>query len=154
LDKIDLDNIVLKTILKSGNALKIGEIKKILDQERSLDHLNISNKNGISHSTLGSCIKRLKNQAYVDYEPYHKVYLTKQGFELAKELNRHSRLLELLLFNELGLSSKASHIESEKFSLLFSCEVINKICEKYGHPQKCPCGEPILNSPECTCSKR
>ncbi|MFX1375947.1 MAG: metal-dependent transcriptional regulator [Promethearchaeota archaeon] len=144
---IELDYIVLKTLIKSGKDLKIGEIKKILDNDPSF-------KNGISHSTLGSCIKRLKRQGYVEYEPYHKAFLTKQGYELAKELNRHSRLLELLLFNELGLSSKISHHESEKFCLLLSCEIINKICEKYGHPKTCPCGEPILNSKGCACSER
>jgi DtxR family Mn-dependent transcriptional regulator len=147
----DIDYIVVKTLLNYEKGLKIGEIKKILDNNHFLSHLDIFHKNGISHSTLGSCIKRLKKQGDVDYEPYHKVFLTKQGFELAKELNRHSRLLELLLFNELGLSSKTSHHESEKIPLLFSCEIINKICEKYGHPQRCPCGEEISNSSDCFC---
>ncbi|MFX1279453.1 MAG: iron dependent repressor, metal binding and dimerization domain protein [Promethearchaeota archaeon] len=151
---IDIDYIVLKTLMRSEGGLKIGEIKKILDNDCFLTHLEIFHDNGISHSTLGSCIKRLKKKGYVDYEPYHKAILTQYGFELAKELNRHSRLLEVLLFNELGLSSKKSHQESEKLSFLLSCEIINKICEKYGHPKKCPCGEPILNSQVCACSER
>jgi DtxR family Mn-dependent transcriptional regulator len=151
---IDIDYIVVKTLLKSGKSLKIGEIKKILDNDPFINHSELFHKNGISHSTLGSCIKRLNKQDYVDYKPYHEVHLTKLGFELAKELNRHNRLLELLLFNELGLSPKESHNESEKTSLLFSCEIINKICEKYGHPKTCPCGEPILNSTECACSEK
>jgi DtxR family Mn-dependent transcriptional regulator len=150
----DLDYIVIRTLLKCEKGLKIGEIKKILDNNHFLNHSDILHKKSISHSTLGSCVKRLRTQGYVDYEPYHKVSLTKQGFELAKELNRHSRLLELLLFNELGLSSKKSHQESERLSLLFPCEIINKICEKYGHPKTCPCGEPILNSQECACLEK
>jgi Mn-dependent DtxR family transcriptional regulator len=133
---LDLDYIVIKTLYKSQIELKIGEIKKILN---------------IPHSTLGSCIKRLKKRNYVKYEPYHEVHLTKEGVEIAKELIRHSRLLEILLFKELGLKSEDAHHESEKFSLLFSCETINKICEKYGHPKSCPCGEIILSSSECSC---
>ena len=148
---IDIDYIVVKTLLKSGKSLKIGKIKQILNNDPFLSHLDIFHKTGISHSTLGSCIKRLKNQGYVEYKPYHEVLLTKSGFELAKELNRHNRLLELLLFNELGLNPEDAHNESEKFNLLFSCNTINKICAKYSHPKMCPCGEEISNSSECFC---
>ena len=136
---IDIDFTVVKTLFKFPKGLKIGEINDILS---------------IPHSTLGSCIKRLKYQEYVKYEPYHEVYLTPNGNELAKELNRHSRLLEVLLYNELDLSPEVAHMESEKFSLLFSCETINKICEKYGHPVACPCGEEILSSTDCTCTEK
>ncbi len=95
----------------------------------------------------------MKNEEFVNYEPYHEVNLTKDGIELAKELNRHSRLLELLLHYELGLDQTKAHNESDKFSLLFSCETINKICEKYDHPEECPCGEKILSSSVCCCEK-
>ena len=112
---LDLDNRVIKFLFKSPYSMKIGEIKKNLN---------------VPHSTLGSCIKRLKKRNLVKYEPYHEVILTINGIELAKELNRHSRLLELLLHKELALDPKKAHAESEKFSLLFSCETIQRICEK------------------------
>ncbi len=135
---LDLDCQVIKFLFKSHKSMKIGEIKKELN---------------IPHSTLGSCIKRLQQRNFVNYEPYHEVNLTKEGIELAKELNRHSRLLELLLHYELGLDRTIAHIECDKFSLLFSCETINKICEKYDHPEECPCGEKILSSSVCCCEK-
>ncbi|MFW9999567.1 MAG: metal-dependent transcriptional regulator [Candidatus Hodarchaeota archaeon] len=135
---LDLDCLVIKFLFKSQNSLKIGALKKSLK---------------IPHSTLGSCIKRLEQRNFVNYEPYHEVNLTKNGIELAKELNRHSRLLEVLLHKGLGLDPSKAHDESEKFSLLFSCETINKICEKYNHPEECPCGEKILNSSACFCEK-
>jgi Mn-dependent DtxR family transcriptional regulator len=62
--------------------------------------------------------------------------------------------LELFLFNELDMSIEEAHEESEKFALLFSCNTINKICEKYNHPKECPCGEAILNSNDCYCSEK
>jgi Mn-dependent DtxR family transcriptional regulator len=130
---------VIKTLFKSNEGLKVGELKKIM---------------GEHHSTLGSCIKRLQNEyGYVKYQPYHNVFLTKKGFELGTELNRHSRLLETLLFNELELEPEIAHKESDKFNLLFSCDTINRICEKYGHPKSCPCGEQILTSTECVCEE-
>ncbi len=136
---LDLDYIVIKTLFKSLSGIKVGDLKKFLN---------------LPHSTLGSCIKRLKERAYVNYEPYHEIYLTSRGIILAKELNRHNRLIEVLLFNELGLSHEEAHKESEKFSLLLSCDTINKICEKYEHPRASPCGVLILSTSDCVCEEK
>lgn len=100
---------------------------------------------------MGSCITRLKRKEIVNYEAYHEVELTSKGRDLAIELIRHARLIETLLHYELGVKSELAHRESEKLNLLFSCETINKICKKYGHPKKCPCGEEILSSSRCIC---
>ncbi len=136
---LDLDYRVLKEIYRSSKPLKVGEVAKLLR---------------VPHSTIGSCIKRLEEIEYVIYERYKPVSLSKKGEDLAAELTRHARLLELLLYNELNLNKEKAHNESEKFHLLFSCNTINKICEKYGHPKYCPCGEKILDSTECYCNNR
>lgn len=135
----NLDYKVLKYLFESEKPLKIGDIKKDLE---------------IPHSTLGSCIERLEKQEYVDYEPYYEVELTEKGKEMAKELLRHQHLIELLFYKELGLTKELAHKESQKFNLLLSCRTINKICERYGHPQKCPCGAEILDSKNCYCEQR
>ncbi len=134
---IDLDYQVLKYLFRSPSPVKVGELSKKLD---------------IAHSTLGSCVKRLESEGHVVYERYKPVILSESGKDLAIELIRHSQLLEVLLFNELGLSKEMAHDEAAKFNLLFDCNTINKICEKYNHPEKCPCGENILDSPECFCN--
>lgn len=132
----DLDYIVVKLLYRQSTPLKIGKIAKELR---------------VPHSTLGSCITRLKRKEIVIYEAYHEVELTSKGRDLAIELIRHARLIETLLHYELGVKSELAHRESEKLNLLFSCETINKICKKYGHPKKCPCGEEILSSSRCIC---
>ncbi len=123
-------------IYRCKKPIKVGELADILE---------------LPHSTMGSCIKRLEKEGQVVYQRYKPVILSKKGIDLAIELIRHSQLLEVLLYNELELKSEVAHEESEKFNLLFSCATINKICEKYNHPTECPCGELILNSPECYC---
>jgi len=133
----DLDYKVLK-VLYRNEPMKIGKI---------------ANKLRKPHSTLGSCVKRLEEEGYVIYERYQPVTLTENGKNLAIELNRHARLLEFLLYKELGLKPAEAHEESEKFNLLFSCNTINKICKKYEHPKQCPCGDIISNSSDCCCEK-
>ncbi len=133
---IDLDYNVLKFLYNIKKPIKISQMARKLE---------------IKHSTLGSCVKRLKTNGYVNYEPFYEVILTNKGIDVARELLRHECLLELLFFNELGMTAEEAHAESAKFNLLLSCNTINKICEKYGHPKKCPCGDEIINSKNCSC---
>jgi len=133
---MDLDYKVIKFIYRSEEPLKISYLSKSMR---------------IAHSTLGSCIKRLKFNGYVNYEAYHEVKLTSKGSNLAKELIRHARLIEILLYYEAGLKPELAHRESEKLNLILSCETINKICKRYNHPKFCPCGEEIKNSSNCYC---
>jgi len=135
---VKLDYEVIKFLFRENTFLKIGELSKEMD---------------VPHSTLGSCIGRLKALGLVNYEPYYEVELTSEGNDLAKEILRHKHLIEILLYRELHLSKENAHEESEKLNLVFSCETINKICEKYGHPKECPCGETILNSRLCYCQQ-
>ena len=134
---LDIDYEVLRNLFKNG-ALKVGALAKYLNYP---------------HSTVGSCIKRLENQGYVNYERYKPVVLSEKGKDFTIELKRHAHLLEILLINELEIKAEIAHAECEKINLLFSCDVINKICERYGHPKECPCGEEILNSSGCYCEE-
>jgi DtxR family Mn-dependent transcriptional regulator len=133
---IDLDYKVLKFLLNNKKPIRVSQMARKLD---------------IKHSTLGSCVKRLKINGYVNYEPFYDVILTSSGIEIAKELLRHEHLLELLFFNELGMTVEEAHAESAKLNLLLSCDTINRICEKYGHPKRCSCGDKIINSKNCFC---
>lgn len=138
----DIDYKVLKIIYRNNGQAKIKHIR---------DKLNKYGYKDVSYSTIDSCIIRLSKKGYVIWEKYKPIMLSLEGEEFAKELIRHSQLLELLLHRELELTPEEANQESEKFNLLFSCNTINKICEKYEHPEECPCGEKILNSNECYC---
>ena len=135
---LDLDYKILKILYRSPKSLKVGEISILMD---------------LPHSTVGTSIKRLEKEKYVIYKRYKPVKLSEHGKDLAIELIRHAKLMEKLLFEELGLTIEEAHEESEKFNLLFSCSTINKICEKYNHPKRSPCGELILNSKDCYCDE-
>ncbi|MHA1293643.1 MAG: metal-dependent transcriptional regulator [Promethearchaeota archaeon] len=109
---IDIDYKTLKYLYRKGNEVKVGQIAREFS---------------IPHSTIGSCIKKLKNKKYLIYKPYGKKKLSKSGIELAKELIRHAQLFEVFLYNELNLDIEEIHRESEKINFLFSCNIINNI---------------------------
>lgn len=135
----ELDFKILKIIFRTTHLLTVRSIASSLN---------------IPHSTTGSSIKRMEGEGYISYERRGAVNLTEKGTDLAKELIRHSQLIELLLHKSLDLPIEKAHEESEKVNFLFSCETINKICEKYSHPSECPCGETIPNSSVCFCEKQ
>jgi len=135
----ELDFKILKLLYRTTEHLTVRSIASFLS---------------IPHTTTGSSIKRIEKEGYINYERRGLVNLTEKGIELAKELIRHSQLIELLLHKSLDLPIEKAHEESEKVNFLFSCEVINKICEKYRHPSECPCGELIPNSNSCYCEKQ
>lgn len=132
----DLDHRVLEYLYNSTQDLKVGDLAQALK---------------CPHTTMGSCIKRLKKIGLVIYEPYRYVSLTSAGKEKAIELIRHAQLLEVLFHEALDLNAEEAHNEAQKVNYLLSCEIINKICEKFNHPKQCPCGETILNSQNCYC---
>lgn len=141
---LDIDYQILKIIYRTNGKARLKYIQEEIEAAKGIK---------IPLSTINSCIERLEKKDFVEWIRYTPLKLTKKGMDLAKELIRHAQLLEILLFNELELSSEEAHVESEKFNLLFSCNTINKICEKYEHPSECPCGDTILSSINCYCEK-
>lgn len=141
---LDIDFQILKIIYRINGKARLKQIQQEIEVAKGIK---------IPFSTINSCIERLEKKEYVEWIRYSPLKLTHKGIDLAKELIRHAQLLEVLLFNELELTPEEAHSESEKFNLLFSCNTINKICEKYKHPSECPCGDIILNSLNCYCEK-
>ncbi len=139
---LDIDYQILKIIYRTNGKARLKHIQEEIKATKGIK---------IPLSTINSCIERLEKKEFVEWVRYSPLKLTEQGSDLAKELIRHAQLLEVLLYNELELSAEEAHVESEKFNLLFSCNTINKICEKYKHPSECPCGDTILSSNNCYC---
>ena len=139
---LDIDYQILKIIFRNDEKVRL---KKIQSEIKLIKGIKIA------LSTINSCLERLEKADFINWIRYSHVELTQKGINLAKELLRPTRLLELLLYNELELSVDKAREESEKLNLILSCETINRICEKYNHPNYCPCGKEIPNSESCYC---
>jgi DtxR family Mn-dependent transcriptional regulator len=88
-------------------------------------------------------VKRLGELGLVEHRPYRGVSLTEQGRRVALEVMRHHRLLELYLFESLGLPWDRVHREAEVLEHVLSEELEELIADKLGDPTHDPHGDPI-----------
>jgi DtxR family Mn-dependent transcriptional regulator len=79
----------------------------------------------------------------VNYERHRGVLLTSAGRNIALEVIRHHRLIELYLAEELGYGWDRVDAEAEKLEHVISEEFEDKIAERLGHPTTDPHGDPI-----------
>ena len=88
-------------------------------------------------------LKRLSKDGYVDYTPRQGAELTSKGLEVALEIIRHHRLLELFFVERLGMDWAQAHQEAEILEHFISEELENIIDAAMGHPELDPQGSPI-----------
>ena len=97
----------------------------------------------LSDATVTQLFKWLAERGYVRYTPYHGVELTPRGEQLAKELVRHHRLLELFLVRALGYRLDEVDAEAERLEHAISEDFEDRLDAMLGHPTEDPHGDPI-----------
>ena len=79
----------------------------------------------------------------VDYQKHHGAELTEVGKQVALEIIRHHRLLELFLHNTLGYSWDEVHHEADELEHVISEKFEERIAASLGDPSHDPHGDPI-----------
>ena len=98
---------------------------------------------GVSAPSATSMVKKLDAHRLIEHAPYRGVRLTERGRDLALELTRHHRLLELFLVERLGLPTADAHAEADRLEHALSETVERHIAEVLGDPTSDPHGDPI-----------
>jgi DtxR family transcriptional regulator, Mn-dependent transcriptional regulator len=98
---------------------------------------------GVTAGSASGMIKRLGELGLVEHQPYRGVWLTERGRRLALEVIRHHRLLELYLYESLGVPWDQVHKEAEVLEHVLSEELEELIAAKLGDPTHDPHGDPI-----------
>jgi DtxR family Mn-dependent transcriptional regulator len=97
----------------------------------------------VTPGSASAMIKRLDEMGLARHAPYHGVELTDRGSQLALEILRHHRLLELYLAESLGVPWDRVHDEAEVLEHVLSEELEELIAVKLGDPERDPHGDPI-----------
>lgn len=103
-----------------GRPIKVGELVR---------HLSLK------HSTLNSVLKRLVEKDLIKWAKYGPVQLTNLGNDKGAHFTNHHLIIEKFLKESLNISDEFAHSEALKLANVISCELIEKICEKYKIPE-------------------
>lgn len=99
----------------------------------------------ITPASVTGMIKKLAttNPPLVDYKRHHGVILTGDGMQVALEILRHHRLLEMFLHQILGYDWDEVHAEADRLEHVISEEFEERMAQALGNPSHDPHGDPI-----------
>jgi DtxR family Mn-dependent transcriptional regulator len=104
---------------------------------------DLAERLGVTPGSVSAMVRKLAELGLLTHEPYRGVRLTEQGREVALEVLRHHRLIELFLAQELGMPWDRVHQEAEVLEHVISEELEQLIASRLGNPTRDPHGDPI-----------
>jgi DtxR family Mn-dependent transcriptional regulator len=105
----------------------------------------IAERMGVTPASVTGMLKRLSNNdpPLLEYHKHHGVALTPSGEQVALEIIRHHRLLELFLHDRLGYPWDKVHAEADRLEHVISEDLEERIAKDLGDPRHDPHGDPI-----------
>jgi DtxR family Mn-dependent transcriptional regulator len=118
---------------------------------------DISQKLDVTPASVTEMLKKLAEEDYIKYSPYHGSTLTEKGLKEAQKVTRKHRLLESFLSTVLRIGNDKVHQEACQMEHALSDEAEESLCRFLKHPDTCPddgktipaCDLPFSNCEEC-----
>ena len=98
---------------------------------------------GVSRASAGEMLKRLEAEGLISRGEKKEALLTDSGLARAERVMRKHRLIERLLTDFMGYTGAEAHVHADALGDTFTDEMIDRIDEKLGHPDRCPHGWPV-----------
>ena len=98
---------------------------------------------GVSRASAGEMLKRLEAEGLVERGEHKEAILTPTGIERAERVVRKHRLIERFLTDFMGYTAAESHVHADELGDTFSDDMVERINERLGYPDRCPHGWPI-----------
>lgn len=115
-----------------------------LEQEKSpVSTSRIAEARSVKPGSATSMVQRLYKLNLVNYEKHYGVTLTETGREIALEVIRHHRLVELYLMEALGFAWDEVHEQADLLEHVISEKLEERIAAALNHPEFDPHGDPI-----------
>jgi DtxR family Mn-dependent transcriptional regulator len=123
-------------------AFPIGEYRP---QDTALPTLasRVAEMLGVSRASAGEMLKRLEVDGLVERGEHKEALLTKKGRERAERAVRKHRIIERLLTDFMGYTAAEAHVHADELGETFSDDMVERIAEKLGNPERCPHGWPV-----------
>ena len=111
--------------------------------DRPVTTSRLSERLGLSSSSVSGMLRRLGAQGLIDHQPYGEIVLTGVGRSVALQMVRRHRLIEMFLVAHLGYSWDEVHDEAETLEHAVSEQLVERIDSALSRPQFDPHGDPI-----------
>jgi DtxR family Mn-dependent transcriptional regulator len=98
---------------------------------------------GVSRASAGEMLKRLEADGLVERGEHKEAILTPQGRRVAERAVRRHRIIERLLTDFMGYTPAEAHEQADLLGDTFTDEMVERIAERLGDPDRCPHGWPI-----------
>ncbi|HET9323860.1 MAG TPA: metal-dependent transcriptional regulator [Gaiellaceae bacterium] len=98
---------------------------------------------GVSRASAGEMLKRLEREGLVRRGERKEALLTKKGRTRAERVVRKHRIIERLLTDFMGYTAAEAHVHADELGDTFSDDMIERVAERLGHPERCPHGWPV-----------
>jgi Mn-dependent DtxR family transcriptional regulator len=98
---------------------------------------------GVSRASAGEMLKRLEAEGLVERGEHKEAILTPAGTERARRVVRKHRIIERLLTDFMGYTPGEAHVHADELGGTFTDEMIERIQERLGNPDRCPHGWPV-----------
>ena len=98
---------------------------------------------GVSRASAGEMLKRLETEGLIERGEQKEAILTDTGRERAERVVRKHRIIERFLTDFMGYTAAESHEHADEMGDTFTDDMIERISERLGNPDRCPHGWPI-----------
>jgi DtxR family transcriptional regulator, Mn-dependent transcriptional regulator len=98
---------------------------------------------GVSRASAGEMLKRLEADGLIRRGEQKEAILTKTGRARAEKVVRKHRIIERLLTDFMGYTAAEAHVHADELGDTFSDEMVARIQERLGNPERCPHGWPV-----------
>jgi DtxR family transcriptional regulator, Mn-dependent transcriptional regulator len=98
---------------------------------------------GVSRASAGEMLKRLESDGLVERGEHKEAILTPDGADRARRVVRKHRIIERLLTDFMGYTAAEAHVHADEIGEAFSDDMVARIEERLGHPDRCPHGWPV-----------
>src|SRR3954468_6426466 len=98
---------------------------------------------GVSRASAGEMLKRLEAEGLIERGAQKEALLTESGRARAERVVRKHRIIERLLTDFMGYTAAESHVQADELGDTFTDDMIERIDERLGHPDRCPHGWPV-----------
>jgi DtxR family Mn-dependent transcriptional regulator len=123
-------------------AFPIGEYRPYATGSPTLS-TRVAEMLGVSRASAGEMLKRLEAEGLIERGEHKEALLTPSGRERAERVVRKHRLIERMLTDFMGYTAAEAHVHADELGDTFTDDMVDRIAERLGQPDRCPHGWPV-----------